>query len=177
MHRPVLVILAAVGLIVACEHASPSAQPTEAELSADHRVFRWIRHPVGFTTEIPFSFHNRLADTVYVVNCRANLDMTLEARTSGGWQWFWWTEREDCLTPPIVIAPGTLYRDTLEVFGAPPGSNMIPSVASLVLEGTYRLVWNGMVTNYREYDPVTRTFGDTIPLSFRTSDPFTIRAP
>jgi hypothetical protein len=127
---------------------------------------------VGLRTSIGIRFLNRSAETMYIVNCRGGLAATLQKRVGGEWVTYWSPVLQQCLSAPIVVAPGATFEQQLNVWGALPGSNALPQWASADVAGTYRLVLGNLVWNY---DDRRHGFGDKVPLELRTSNEFVLR--
>ncbi len=60
--------------------------------------------------------------------------------------------------------------DTVRVLSGP---NMYPQLNVADIDGTYRLVWHGVVHSYRNEPPL----GTPLPQDERTSNEFTLSAP
>lgn len=188
MHRGCWMALAAVLLGAACGAPRPSAEagagaemePATGQpmpgLRTQAREYTLERSETLWETLIPISFQNPLPDTVYMVNCNGELNMTLEKKTAAGWSTFWSPVTSLCLSPPVRIAPGGTYVDTLWIGGSLPGSNAVPEFASGDLAGVYRLRWENVLLHYREYSQERPDWGDSIPAVHRTSNEFALRA-
>jgi hypothetical protein len=140
---------------------------------------RHVHGGVEFT--IPFTYANRSADSLFLVNCsygtrvgsrtvnRVDLSMVLQKRTGGTWQTVWEAITSLCLSPPVWIAPGATYTDTLRLFGGKPGRPVAPELAVDRVAGEYRLVWQQL---RRARAGAAYPEGDTLPLDSRASNPF-----
>lgn len=126
----------------------------------------------GLEASIPYTFENRTGGTVYLPNCRGDFALRLEHATENGWEAAWSPIQLACLGPPIVIQPGSLYSDTLYVWGGLPGTNGHPQFSSDDPSGTYRIVWIDAVSEYHED---RRPFGPQIAHEFRISNQFELR--
>jgi hypothetical protein len=158
------------------EDAVAAAPPREGlALRTDAGEYTLKHRPPFWDTRIPVSFRNPLPDTVYMVNCREEVAMTLEKKTAQGWVPFWEPILDLCLSPPVRIAPGAAYADTVWVGGAMPGMNSAPAFASRDLDGVYRLRWDNVVLHYREFSAGSPNWGDSIPAVHRTSNEFVLR--
>jgi hypothetical protein len=71
----------------------------------------------------------------------------------------------------VVVPPGGEYADTVRVRS---DRNIYPLLSFADLEGTYRLVWYGVVHSYRDEGP---RFGTPLSQDERTSNEFTLSAP
>lgn len=97
--------------------------------------------------------------------------MALQKRVGARWQQVWGSITLLCLSPPVVIAPGDRYTDTLEVFGGTPGKPIAPTLQVPEVEGEYRLVW----TQLRgPFDAPRYPQGDSLPLERKVSNPFAL---
>jgi hypothetical protein len=130
--------------------------------------------PILFETEVPFRFRNPLADTIYVVNCRGLLAMSLERREQERWAPYWEPALPLCLSPPIVIEPGAEYRGTMEIVGALPGHATFPEFGSAEPDGVYRLRWRNLVLHY---DDARQGFGEPVPEELTYSNAFRLEDP
>jgi hypothetical protein len=137
---------------------------------------RYLFEPssVGFKTAIGIAFTNQSPETIYAVNCLGMLVPVLEKRVDGGWMPFWAPVVLDCLSAPIVFAPGSTHRATLQIWGALPGRNYGPEFRSDDIEGTYRIVLDYLVTRYAAN---RYPFGDSVPLKLRYSNSFFLDDP
>jgi hypothetical protein len=122
----------------------------------------------GWTTAIGFTYRAG-TDTVYIVNCNGAILMHLQKRGAEGWTDAWYAEGDGCLSPPIVVAPGTMFRGEVSIWGAEPEAPSHNSFRVPEIDGEYRLVWSQPVRNY---EPKLGSLGDTIPLSERVSNGF-----
>lgn len=194
MHRPYVVLAALLlfGLGACSSSAQPSAapsvempsgSPTErlGELGegnepigteSDHYELRreddWLR------ADISYKFTNRTGGPVYLVNCNRGFVLQLERLTDSGWQRAWSPAQNDCLSPPIVIDPGSTFDHTLKVVAGLPGTNMHPQFDVEDPSGIYRIVWIDALSSF---DAEKRPFGSQIPLEERISNPFRLGTP
>jgi hypothetical protein len=154
----------------------PGALPLEGEahLRTGSDSYQLTRRDGGWATSIDFTFTNPLAENVYVVNCRGGVLLGLERWSGEAWERAWSPVELQCLSPPIVIAPGETLRHTLPVWGSDPGRNHHPEFVVTPVEGTYRLVWSQPVLRWRG-DYVDGAFGDPVPAELRVSNAFTLR--
>jgi hypothetical protein len=171
-------------VVAAC--TAPPVAPLDHDVHADSALGRTIERdasaPVqtdslvyhlddaggdAYAVDIPFRYLNDTGRTVSIVNCRGGLAIMLEKRGPDGWTVFYRSALLMCLSPPIQIPAGAVYRDTARIYGVLPGRNAEPAFASDDLDGEYRLVWGNLVHGY---DPDRPGFGDAIgPLR---SNPF-----
>lgn len=131
-----------------------------------------VRHVTdGIELRIPYVYRNATGDSVYFINCNGIIVPTLEKRTGDTWFPVWSGATPACLSPPVVVPPGAEYVDMVRVLSGP---DMYPQLRVAEIEGTYRLVWHGVVHSYRDEGPL---FGTPIPQDERTSNEFTLSAP
>ena len=147
------------------------ADTTALALATSRDAYTLRRTDIGYETEIPFRFRNTASRTVYVVNCNRIVPPLLEKRVDGAWVVAWGAVVPQCLSEPIVIAPGEVYRDTLEVFAGYPESNNHPRFEVDEPAGTYRLVWTQVLWSF---DPNEYPFGPEVPRELRTSNEITL---
>jgi hypothetical protein len=147
-----------------------------APIQTDRLQYVARRAYEGVEFSVPFTYTNRSADTVFLPNCRVegrpDLDMALQKRVRGQWHRVWGSGTLLCLSPPVVIAPGKTYTDTLEVFGGTSGKQVYPELEVREVEGEYRLVWTQLHTGF-DSEPYPQ--GDTLPLDAKVSNPFTLK--
>jgi hypothetical protein len=96
----------------------------------------------GMRVTIPFSYTNRTGSVVLLVNCNGHVPPSLEMKRGKQWVTAWVPVELLCLSAPIEIETGAVYRDTLFVVAAAFGSKGGPQFAFEEIEGTYRLRWN-----------------------------------
>ena len=129
---------------------------------------------MGLATEIPLTYENQTAQTFYIVNYCGQKASILEQIVEGAWEQFWSPTFCSRLGPPIVVEPGGVLADTLDLWGAPPGSNAAPQFASDDVEGTYRIVTRQVVFNFDADRP---DLGDPVGLEYRVSNAFFLDDP
>ena len=179
-------LLAAALLGAACAAPRPPAAAAEDDFTAappreglalrtDAGEYTLKHLPPFWNTRIPVSYRNPLPDTVYMVNCNGEVAMMLEKKTAEGWIPFLEPLVNLCLSPPVRIAPGAAYADTVHIGGAMPGTNSVPAFASRDVDGVYRLRWDNVVLHYREFSQASPNWGDSIPAVHRTSNEFVLR--
>lgn len=124
----------------------------------------------GIEIHIPYVYRNATGDSVYFINCNEIIVPSLEKRTGGTWSSVWSGATPACLSAPVVVPPDGEYMDTVRVLSGP---NMYPQLRVDRIEGTYRLVWHGVVHSYHDERPL----GTPLPQDERTSNEFTLSAP
>jgi hypothetical protein len=139
-------------------------------IQTDTLAFTVARTPDGLGVRIPFTFTNLTGDTVYVVNCRRTLAMSLQKRVADDWVDTWHAEVPQCLSPPVIVPPGGSHADTLHVHGAT-AADHFPRFERAP-EGVHRIVWHALV---HRYDENQSGFGQPVPLAHRVSNPFVLR--
>lgn len=148
----------------------------ESTLVTDGEAFALVEASVGVGTEIPITFTNRSGEPIYIVNCNGQLSTHLEKRVEGEWVGFWGGITDLCLSPPIVIEPGSDFSATVKVWAAYPSDNhrVYPRWPDTRVAGEYRLVLHSMVF---AYDPDQYPFGPDVPRAVRTSNAFLLTGP
>jgi len=129
------------------------------------------RTELGYRATIPWTFRNETGAPVYLEHCDGDVRPLLEMDRDGLWFPAWEPYRDACASPPIVIQPGATWADTLELFGAPPQSNVMPVFVFPEIEGVYRLVWPRA---YATYDRLAGVPGELLPLEQRVSNRFVL---
>lgn len=170
--------------LAACS-APPSVERDPAPLiQTDALEYPLVRNDVGYRTSIPFTFRNLTGEAVHLPNCDGDVRPVLEMRRGTSWFEAWTPYRQECVSDPVVIPAGGTFTDTLEVFGAPPASNVLPIFTFPEIEGVYRLVWTQAMappagTEEEAGDgteaPGAGVQGTRLPLEQRVSNPFVLR--
>lgn len=124
----------------------------------------------GIEIHIPYVYRNVTGDSVYFINCNEIIVPSLEQRVSDTWSSVWTGSSPACMSLPVVVPPDGDYMDTVRVLARP---DMDPRFNVADPDGTYRLVWHGVVHSYRSEPPL----GTPLPLDERTSNEFTLSAP
>lgn len=170
LQRTVLILLGS----VACDGSS-SDVPRETNVGefttrilTDSSAYTLHFDDPGWTTTIGFTYRAG-ADTVYIVNCNGAILMHLQKREPEGWTDAWYAEGNACLSAPIVIPPGHVFRGEVLIWGAEPGDTSHSTFRVPEIDGVYRLVWSQAV---HHYGPRLGGSGDTIPLAERVSNQF-----
>jgi len=137
----------------------------------------------GVEFRVPFTFTNRATDSLFIVSCqygtrvgnrtvnRVDLGMALQKKANGTWKTAWEAITTLCLSPPVWIAPGATYSDTVRIFGGKPGRPVAPTLDVDRVAGEYRLVWQQLlkVSPSKPYPE-----GDTLPVESRASNAFVL---
>jgi hypothetical protein len=149
----------------------------ERDPAASVQTERLVYHLQGeapmYRADIPFTYRNDTGREISIVHCRGGLNMGLEKRVAPGedWETFYEPALLMCLSPPLVIPPGEVFRDTARIHGALPGHDAAPEFGSADLEGEYRLAWGNLVHDY-DHEAVG---GE--PVGPLRSNPFLLVAP
>ena len=178
MRRTRLIAALAVVSLAACADREPSAaRLTDASLVQDETLFRTdslaytLRAgSIGYEGRIGVEFTNRTAATVYIVNCGGATSLSLEKLVDGAWRPVWSPVIPACLSAPITVPAGGVYRTVIHVFGGYAGSNTAPQFEGADIPGTYRAVWHSVLASYQDRLP----FGQPLPLAQRVSNQFTL---
>jgi hypothetical protein len=129
----------------------------------------------GWELKIPYSYANRTGASVYLVNCGGHVPPYLERRgEDGAWKGEWGGVELSCLSAPVIIEDGAVFRDTLWVYAGLRGSNNYPQFRRDDMSGTYRLRWDRAL---RSFDANRSGFGPALPLEARISNAFELKQP
>jgi hypothetical protein len=126
------------------------------------------------TLDIAFTFENHTGRTLHVVNCNGIAPPALEKREGDRWVLAYVPAVPACLSPPIRIEDGDIYQGTLHVDAAVPASPHRQSFEVDDIEGTYRLLWDGVLY---DFNPNRFPFGEDVDVELRTSESFFIDDP
>lgn len=175
------VLLAAVAAAGACSSSeAPPRSSSEAPPEAGREPVRGFRTSQrhydarrvddGIEISIPYVYRNVTGDSVYFINCNEIIVPSLEKQTGGTWSSVWTGATPACMSVPAVVPPDGEYIDTVRVLSDP---DIYPQLRVADLDGTYRLVWHGVVHSHRNEPP----FGTPLPQEERTSNEFTVSGP
>lgn len=165
-----ILLLIAVAAAFGCESSTDPGEPDAPAIWTDRPEYVVDQTPTGWSARIPYTFVNRTGEPVYVANCNGAFNLRLDRWQGTHWTPAWGPVLPLCLSVPIVIGADEVVQDTVHFFAAPQGSNAYPQLKAPGVEGTYRLVWLAAVHDYDH-----PTGGTDVPLSHRTSNPFTLR--
>jgi hypothetical protein len=177
-----ILTLALASLLLGCSGISglSEAQPNAKNFfQTEDSIYRLGEVAVGDTVAlqaaIPFVLTNHVVETLYIRHCRRQTRLTLEMLQPDGWMAVWSPDVRMCASPPILIAPGERYADTVRIIGFYPSSRAGPQFRTEQLSGVYRIVWHSIYAD-------TATIGawprpHPIPLRQRMSNRFTLIAP
>jgi hypothetical protein len=173
----VVVAVVVVGASVACEGATDPAAPAVgrdplALFQTDSLHYTLSASSLGHEARVGVVFTNRTPRTAYFVNCNGATSISLEKLAGDQWQAVWTPPIPSCLSQPVTVPPGGSYRTDLRVFGARPGSNIIPQFTTTDLTGVFRLVWHEVVYDYQDRLP----WGEPLPRESTVSNRFTLTA-
>lgn len=130
------------GLAMAACSGPPEVERDPAPLlQTSALTYTFERHDFGYSATIPYSYRNETGVDVVVDHCDGDVRPLLQIRRGDRWVDQWHPFMDGCSSPPVRIAPGEVYSDTLRVIGAPPGSNVTPAFVFEDVEGVYRLYW------------------------------------
>ncbi len=124
--------------------------------------------------EIPFTYENHTGRTLHVVNCNGMAPPILEKREGERWVLAYAPAVPACLSAAIRIRDGDTYGGTLYVDAAVPARRDRQSFEVEEVEGTYRLVWPGVLY---DFDATRYPFGEEVELELRTGEEFFIDDP
>ncbi len=162
------VVVVVVLVAAACAKPAPE-RDGNALLQTSALRYELRREVLGYRTTIPWTFHNETGDTVWLPNCEGDVRPLLQVERNGAWFDAWTPFSGACASPPVVVPPGGTLADTLRVFGAPAGSNVVPAFAFAEVGGVYRLLWHRAVSSWDggPVDPAS-----ALPLTQRISNRF-----
>lgn len=173
-----IIAIASAGL-TSCSHEvvastqSPALTPNEgAPVVTDASRYDLQSVSNGWRGSIRYVFTNTTGRTVSLLNCNGQYALRLEQRQGTEWVSAWSPPVQECLSPPIHIAPGASLQGEIEVFAGRPGSNIYPQFAVPQIDGIYRLV---IESAFFDYDHSGPPWGDVLPIGQRISSPFEIR--
>ena len=157
--------------VAAC--GAPPDLPRDAEPLLQTSALRYelTRDDLGYRTTLIYTFRNDTGAPVYLPNCQGDIRPVLQVQHRGAWFDAWTPFRTACVSDAVVIGAGDSLTDTVAVFGAPAGSNVVPAFAFEDVEGVYRLLWDRALTRY---DGVTVDPTALLPLSQRVSNRFVL---
>jgi hypothetical protein len=171
LRRPALV--AACVAASSCSSSGPSTNSggeTTAGFQTSQLQYEVKRFSDGIEIHIPYVYRNMTGDSVYFMNCNGIIVPSLEKQTENTWSSVWVGPTPACLSAPVVVPPQGEYTDTVRVRSDP---DMYPLLSVPNIEGTYRLVWHGVVHFYRSDVPQS---GTPLPQDERTSNEFALTA-
>lgn len=134
-------VLCACLALAACRPAPTVERDPGPLMQTDALRYDLIRDEVGYATRIAYTFRNETGGAVVLPNCDGDTRPMLQKERDGRWYDAWEPFRDRCEGTPVVIGVGETFTDTVAVFGAPPGSNLLPAFVFPEVEGVYRLFW------------------------------------
>ena len=182
MSVRVPVALLAVLIGSACgDPAVPSVSRDEAApFQTDSLEYR-LRPPEvlgeAFRTRIAVRYRNPGPYSVAFALCARQGLVTVEVKTSAGWQGVSSRNCPSVGVPPITVPPGGTWSDTVLVAHWPGKTNVVWNVDASHLPGVFRLVY--MLTDAASMDDPSSEHGwnpeSWLPLEQSTSNEFVIR--
>ena len=160
-------------LLAACQGPPAVERDPVPLLQTDSLRYQLVRHEMGYSARIVYAFRNETGVAVEVPGCGGDTRPMLQKERNGGWFDAWEPFGPRCTEEGIVIPVGATFRDTLDVFGAPPGSNVLPAFVFPEVEGVYRLFW--VQARPAEGDPLTAEGRPALEMRYRVSNPFVLR--
>jgi hypothetical protein len=167
-------LVAACAAASACSASGP-ATTADGEATAGFQTsqlqYEVTRLGDDIEIHIPYVYRNMTGDSVYFTNCNGIIVPALEKQAGETWSSVWLGPTPACRSEPVVVPPQGEYADTVRVRSDP---DIYPLLSVPHIEGTYRLVWHGVLHSYRSDVPQSGT-----PLSQdeRTSNEFALSAP
>lgn len=158
--------------LASCDLGTGPGAPATPAIWTDRPEYIVRSTQDGWQTEIPYTFTNLTGATAYLSNCNGGISLQLDRWQGGEWVTAWSPILPLCLSVPIPIEAGGTYRDTVHFIAGYAGSDVYPQLGVDSLEGTYRIVWLGLL---RHYGPDGGSAGAEVPLRYRTSNLFRLR--
>jgi|GEM_PF-1429763 len=152
---------------------SPVVRDTAALFQTDSLAYTLRAGSVGYQADVGVTLTNRTTGTIYIVNCSGSTNVQLEKRVGVAWQGVWSPAIPLCLSLPITVPVGSTYRIRISIFGGYSGTNTYPQFSVADVTGEYRAVWGSVLSTYQDRLP---SFGEPLPLEWRTSNRFTLAA-
>ncbi len=123
---------------------------------------------------IPFTYENRLQQTVFLERCSGILPPTLERKIGDEWRTAW-EPNEYCRSESaLALRPGVRWVDTLHLYAHPFGGERKPQFQTSNVAGIHRLQWSHVL---RSFNPKQKPFGDPVPERLRISNEFQLNGP
>lgn len=172
--HPAFPLGAALTLLAAGGCGSPTAPlgPDDPPVVMSDSLYVLEAGATGWRGELAFTYYNVTDRTLSLANCRGGFAYRLEKWTDEGWVTAWSPVLLMCLSPPIRIPPGRSHEHVATVFSGFPDSNSYPRFQVDEIDGTYRVVIDGVFWNYDHDGP---PWGEVPPEERRVSHPFEIR--
>lgn len=170
-RRVLLAVAAATGACSSSEGAPDAAGEPVRGFRTSQLHYDARRVANGIEIDIPYVYRNVTGDSVFFINCNEIIVPSLEKKAGDTWSPVWSGATPACLSPPVVVPPGGERVDTVQVHAAP---DMYPQLGVADIDGTYRLVWHGVVHSYSDDGA---PFGTPLPQDERTSNEFTLSGP
>lgn len=157
--------------LLACGAPPQVERDPEPLMQTSDLRYQVTKNRIGFAATIPYTYRNATGGTVYLANCDGDIRPMLQKQRNGKWFDAWEPFRIHCESPPVVIRPGATFSDTLDLMGAPPGSNVMPAFVFPEIEGVYRLVWFQALSSPPDSSGGS---GSRLDERYRVSNPFVL---
>lgn len=168
-----LLVLAACGQeLTAGELVVPPPINDESMVTVTAQEFR-VRSDGGvLTAAIPFVLINQTTEQISLKNCAGGYGVVLERREGTRWVHAWTPERQDCLSPPILLGTGEAMEDIFRLRAGAQGSSEPPPLEGGAVPGTYRIV---ILDAYWDYNHAGPPWGTAVPRPWLSSNSFDLR--
>ncbi len=173
-YAVVVAAMTAMAALAACSD-SPTAPPEQTLegprvtlFRTDSASYTLLTESYGVTGSIQARLSNSTGESIYLVNCNGDTDVSLEKWIDGRWQLAWAPDVQTCLSEPIIVPAGGTWDTTIDIFAGPRGSNTYPQFEVEESPGSYRLVWHDVLSSFQNQLP----FGEPLPLGQRISNTF-----
>ncbi|MFW6206868.1 MAG: hypothetical protein ACOC5J_02935 [Gemmatimonadota bacterium] len=160
--RSVFAILATL-VAVGCEDPVVASFEERELFRAEQSRYVLASTADGWSATIDFVYENPLDEGLLVPNCNGwSHYLGLERQVDGEWVLAWLLPAPECLSPPFSIERGTAYEGTIPFSLARSSLSVHPVLEAHGVEGTYRILWQGLAD----------ADGETLPSELRRSAPF-----
>ncbi len=137
-----------------------------APVQTDSLAYQLRRTEIFYEGRISLVFTNRDTRAVEITNCNGFTSVGLEKLVGERWVFAWSPVLADCLSRPIVVAPGATFRAEFGINAGRPGTNAEPKFEVSQVDGVYRVVWGSLT--------YVGPGSGVVPASERTSNRFAL---
>lgn len=169
--RHVLALVPAI--LVACGPGETPPPAPSTLFVTDSETYTLQPGAIGYEALINVEFTNRLADTVYFMNCNGVTGAGFQKLSDSTWRLAWTPAMNACASEPIAVAPGATHTFPTHAFAARRDRVQAGEFSIDSAPGTYRIVWPHTVMSHRSGPP----FADSLPLAQRVTNSFALLAP
>jgi hypothetical protein len=149
-------------------NGAPADQIDTTWLMQTAKEVRLRRDGEHLMAMVRYTYTNRTGGRVYLVNCNGNVAPSLQLERDTGWANWWGPATNACLSPPVIIEPGAVYRDSAMIAIASFDSTRNSEIFTATGPITVRFIWHQALSSY---DADLQSFGTHVPLEQRVSHP------